>query len=298
MSKSEKLNERISRIFKQDHPKEELAEEPSNCISINDILPSELLAAIFVFNAERSISAFKDVLAISHTCSRWRDTAIGCPELWRSYALMWSIRSDEFATALLKRCGSLMLDAGWDRAANPHIFTSFDVFDRMVNCEIDNIQRLRSYSIVLSSGFLKLSHMRWKNIPRTQSIQELVLDSGDRFEFHRTTYNRIIDPTSPSLRILRLRSIFFDFSTIRTESLHTFDIALPSHAKPWDTQQWLSFINGCPKLAHLSLNLYALPDGNNSRYTDHQHPPKIGENHFHSSRGLPLPLPCLSAALS
>ncbi|KAJ3540890.1 hypothetical protein NMY22_g4115 [Coprinellus aureogranulatus] len=276
MSKSEKLKEHISRIFKQDHseedsaegcskvsindilPKEDSAEMPSNQVPINDVLPNELLAAIFVFNAERTLSAFKDILAISHTCSQWRETAIDCPELWRSYALMWTIRNKEFADVMLKRCGSLTLDAGWDRVVNPHRFSSSD-YNRVVNRETDSIQRLRSYSIVLNSGFLELSEPRWGDVAPTQSIQELVFDSGDRFNYHYTPYTRIVDPDTASLRILRLRSVWIDFSTIRTENLHTFEIALPAHATPWDAQQWVQFIQECPKLTHLSLNLYALP---------------------------------------
>lgn len=258
MSKRERIREHISRFFKHEHLKQESDESPSSGISVNEALPNELLAAIFVFNAGRSLPAFKDVLAISHTCHLWRDIAIGCPELWRSYPFLHTIQDTEFSETLLKRCGDVTLDAGWDRVDNLGRSSSYHAY-HLLDMEQQNIHRLRSYCVLFSPKLLELMQRDGTGISLAPSMQELVLDSGDLFKYHPTGY-MVVDATTPTLSILRLRSVWFDLATLRVDNLHTFDLALPSLAIPYTAQQWLSFIQGCPKLAHLSLNLYALPE--------------------------------------
>ena len=265
----ERLRDRVYRFFRYDDSVDDLSptEEVNNVpvftgpSLINDTLPNELLGAIFMFGAERTLSAFKDVLSISHTCSRWREVALDCPGLWTNYPFLHTIQDAGVSRILLERCGALRLNVGWDRVDNldrPSSHRNHELFD----LEGENINRFRSYSILLSPAFIQKAEVawpRWTHICPTESLEELVLDTGDLFRRYRFPW-KMVGHNTPSLRILRLRSTWFDLSTISGSNLRTLDIALPSHAKPWSTKQWMSFLQGCRSLTHLSLNLYNVPD--------------------------------------
>lgn len=265
-----RLRDRVHRFFRYyddpvDHsgPTEEVDNVSAPFTSpplINDALPNELLGTIFMVSAERTLSAFRDVLSISHTCSQWRQVALDCPGLWTNYPFLHTIQDAGVSRLLLERCGSLKLNVGWDRVDNldrPSSHRNHELFD----LEGESIGRFRSYSILLSPAFIQKAEVAW--LPwtyecPTESLEELVLDTGDLFRRYKFPW-KMVDHDIPSLRILRLRSTWFDLSTILSGNLHTLDIALPSHAKPWSTKQWMSFLQGCRNLTHLSLNLYNIP---------------------------------------
>ncbi|KAF6745034.1 hypothetical protein DFP72DRAFT_59716 [Ephemerocybe angulata] len=221
-----------------------------------EVLPNELLAAIFSFNARRTQSSFIDILSISHTCQRWRNAALACPELWRRYAFLHRTergpRTLEFTRTILERCGDLSLDIGWERLHRMYHLPSTTKY-HPDTLEVEAMSRTRSFSARISSKTHEmLAPLQQKQDPPTKCLEELSLDSGDLFSFRNIASALLAEAP---LKSLQLRSCWLDLSTIRTDHLQVFEIALPSFTLSWGADEWMFFLACCPNLISLSMSL-------------------------------------------
>ncbi|KAF5314541.1 hypothetical protein D9611_007016 [Ephemerocybe angulata] len=257
-----KLKSRFSHFFGR---RSVSPEAPLSRINVEkcaiEVLPNELLAAIFSFNARRTQSSFIDILSISHTCQRWRNAALACPELWRRYAFLHRTergpRTLEFTRTILERCGDLSLDIGWERLHRMYHLPSTTKY-HPDTLEVEAMSRTRSFAARVSSkAHAMLTPLQLKQTPPIKSLEELSLDSGDLFTFRNIAF-AFLDEAP--LRSLQLRACWMDLSTIRTDNLQVFEIALPSFALPWGADEWMFLLACCPNLISLSMSLYAKPN--------------------------------------
>ncbi|RXW25632.1 hypothetical protein EST38_g207 [Candolleomyces aberdarensis] len=260
----ERLKAKLSRIFgiqgepatTDSLPRPNSSKEPSPI----EVLPNELLTSIFLFNAERTPTSFSDVLTISHVCSYWRTIALDCPELWRQYAFLhnqYGSRGEDFSNALLKRCGDLTLDVGWERISNKYIASVFKTKQHLtLELECDNIHRFRSYSALVTPYHVEKMTAFLKNAQPIQTIEELTLDTGDRF-LRRDFPHEIFSKDIPFLRTVTLRSCWLDLSWMRMDNLQTLSVTVAPHALPWPANAWISFLKGCPSLTQFHLSMPA-----------------------------------------
>ncbi|RXW25658.1 hypothetical protein EST38_g208 [Candolleomyces aberdarensis] len=250
----ESLKAELSRIFGAQEP---ATKDPLPRTPIEE-LPNELLTSIFLFKAERTPTSFLDILSISHVCSRWRTIALDCPELWRQYAFLhnqYGPRGEDFSDALLKRCGDLTLDVGWERVSNKYIASVSTAKQHLtLELEYDNIHRFRSYSAVVTAHHVEKMTGYLKNTPPIQTIEELTLEIGDRF-WRRDFPHEIFSKEVPFLRKVTLRSCWLDLSSMRMDNLQTLSVTVAPRVLRWSANAWMSFLKGCPNLTQFHLDM-------------------------------------------
>ncbi|TEB33554.1 hypothetical protein FA13DRAFT_1789966 [Coprinellus micaceus] len=172
--------------------------------SPTDALVDDILIETFTFLASPSRQSFRNVLAVSHVCTRWRKLALSSPELWRRFAfltsdsgnmeLQFSGGVDEaFTDEMLRRCGEgVTLDVGWEHVSGRPV--------GMLRRELAIRERLRTYRLPLVYQ-ANLTHLSLEKMKRLFG-EELCI---------------------PELRNLALREISVDVHLLSLPKLEELD---------------------------------------------------------------------------
>ncbi|KAF6759947.1 hypothetical protein DFP72DRAFT_884761 [Ephemerocybe angulata] len=192
-----------------------------------DTLPNELLGAIFVLNAQRSLPAFHNILAISHTCSRWRSIALGCPELWKFYVFLHNKhgpRPYEMTATFLQRCGKLTLDVGWERLASSYQPIAVEVSSLAAVGEFRQIHRFRSYTVLFNDLYYAMASSA--PVEPVDALEDITLTtmSAQRFQIFPS---RILNSNLHTLKSVTLTHCWVDLNHLRLGNLRTLHICLP-----------------------------------------------------------------------
>lgn len=165
----------------------------------------------------------------------------------------------EFSQILLKRCGDLTLDVGWERVGRhyriPHSALQ-PPSSSSIDLEVENMHRFHSYSILLTDRFEGYVSQRRRHSSPIACLEEVALDTGDIFITHSFPYH-FLDGKAVSLRSVQLRGWWLDFDLIRTGHLQGLEVAYSggSHVRPLGIRDWIFLVQACPQLRKLGMSL-------------------------------------------
>lgn len=177
-------------------------------------LPPELLLLVFFFLCGYSEQAVR----ISWVCSRWRQTALGCQNLWTSHMYCTVANSNRGTSPrlirmMLERSGALLL-----------------------RVRITNFLRPSTPELTIMSAFQKLDEVVETFIEEAHRWVSLTVDLRNDW-FAATLLDRLKSTRFPALRCLHVSA---------APSLHA-----QLHGEPWNGGTSLPFEDGMPLLARL-----------------------------------------------
>jgi hypothetical protein len=223
-------------------------------------LVDDILLQVFIPLAEKTRQAFHNVLSISHVCAHWRALALSCPELWRRYPFLTCNRNKrahpELAKELLRRCGTLSIDVGWQ--------TPLFRDETTLVAEMEQIHLCRSYEVTCSSApnsvGAVLREMSRRRVPvmerlLVQMIPDLhLLDLA--FPLHH-----FFDNDFPVLKSLETTNFFIPIANLHAPKLE--DLTFVIRPKAWyphselklHLTSMLQVVTSFPNLTRLKLQM-------------------------------------------
>lgn len=223
---------------------------------------------------------------LSQVCTKWRDTAIATPELWKDILTIP-------LSAERRQCGSVIFMLEPDTVIEPDVYLDFHYsYDRYTPATIALVERCISMIPTLKSFELH-GYGSFFLLDRSQSpapeLQRLDL-VGSQHAPIRTISNTLFNGHAPELRELRLSFLSIDLSSPLLSQLEVFEISgSSSSASPTQPlDRWLFALSNMPRLKKVFL-YYAIeptPLDANGQLSVTAHLPHLSfmAAYFHSSR--------------
>ncbi|EAU82607.2 hypothetical protein CC1G_07889 [Coprinopsis cinerea okayama7 len=172
-------------------------------------LPPEVLSRVFIHHQQHRTSSHVkafDWTKVAHVSRYWRDTALGCPELWSNI----TTSNSHWAQAMFERSKqapiSLSFWAYWD--TKPQLA-------EMIKSAFSQPHRLKDLKITGHNDFV---HQRLEELsPSTPILRSLVLECGPGYGQSRIPDN-LLGGQAPMLRDLHWTGYQFSWSTISSIS--------------------------------------------------------------------------------
>ncbi|KAF8423175.1 hypothetical protein L210DRAFT_3570315 [Boletus edulis BED1] len=219
-----------------------------NSFSLISRLPTETLAAIFIYSARdyhsthftRTVPGWVNV---SYVCRHWRNVALNCATLW-SYLFLTTPRWTEELLARSKQT-SLKLHAEVYRRRRCADDQGL-CFVRQVMNHIERIQELH----------LELPRMRYKDhflsspAPR---LQNLKISVGSR-DGPSEQFSALFDGDTPALRTLELSYCPVPWYSFKLNGLTTLDLRLVPSQLQQNVVEFLATLSSMQDLTHLYLH--------------------------------------------
>lgn len=241
-------------------------------------LPNETLCIIFLEAVDNLQSSVDDeyypgkqrdriVLAISHVCKNWRDTAIRLPNLWTTFTFDdkddWRTARDRFDT-YLHRAGPLhLLEFNFD-FSYPGVVKVDSVTEAgraaLLNATIPYVERWRKISVVVLSESI---FEKWINQLTSLAAPNLECFCLSPYDFFQDDLLDDIQPAIFKRGAPKLTSVYVDdinplVCLPPLNSITTLHFNCPHVFRGWFTWNAFLKIAAIPSLTHLSILGYTI----------------------------------------
>jgi hypothetical protein len=250
-------------------------------------LPNETLCIIFLEAVDILQSSVNEIfpgkqrdriiLAISHVCKKWRDTALRLPNLWTTFTFDdkddWRTARDRFDT-YLHRAGTLqLLEFNFDFTypGVPKVDSATEAGRAaMLNATIPYVERWRKISVVVMSESIFSEWIKQLVSLAAPNLECFCLYPYDFFD------EDLLDDIQPAIfkgGAPKLSSVYVDDINPLTSlpplnSITTLHFDCPHAFRGWFT--WTAFLKiaAIPSLTHLSILGYMISSNRNPDTSD------------------------------
>jgi len=209
------------------------------------VLPAEILARIFHFNAFSERCHLQDWVFFTHVCRRWRQVALDDSTLWKHFSpYLWN---KEWVAERLSRARNAPLDIDLRSSTSQDMYSLFT----------PHISHTRKFYF---RDMFDLPHSRiiqWISAKTAPALEHLELSVSNYFSpiKHCDGQSFFMEPL-PELRMFSVSRILFPWSLVPRGRLTHLNVALneePEVSPHDDLNALIDFLVNCPTLEVLTL---------------------------------------------